>query len=339
MKSVRQGLKRLAENTVAAVAPLLWRRQRAVPRLLVLMYHRVLPAEHPDTAIEQPGMYVSPTTLDMHLNVLKRHFPLVQIEDWMRSATAGESVPPLACAITFDDGWRDNFDYAFAVLQRHAAPATIFLVSGMTGTYQEFWPNRLARTLVRLGPGANLPGSLGTVLSEVIEPARAAGRWSRENLDHAVVLAKRLDEVQINAALDEAQTGPAAVADTRAVINLEELRTMAASGLVRFGSHTRTHLRFRGEQPLATLEQEIAGSRLEIAESAGAAATSVFCYPNGDTTQAAVEIVRRHYMAAVTTQKGWYQLGGDPHLIRRIGVHEDISSRPSAFLARISGLL
>jgi hypothetical protein len=29
----------------------------------------------------------------------------------------------------------------------------------------------------------------------------------------------------------------------------------------------------------------------------------------------------------------------DPFLIRRIGVHEDISNRPAAFLARISGLL
>ncbi len=114
---------------------------------------------------------------------------------------------------------------------------------------------------------------------------------------------------------------------------------MAASGLVRFGSHTRTHCRFRGEQPRELLESEIGGSRAEIAAVAGDAAAAVFCYPNGDTTAAAVDLVRRHYDAAVTTQKGWHAPGADPYLVRRIGVHEDISARPAAFLARISGLL
>lgn len=338
MTGVKRQIKRLLEDTVAAFAPLTWRRG-SVPRLLVLMYHRVLPDGHPDRALEQPGMYVSPTTLDLHLRILKRHFPIVQIEDWARSAAAGESLPPQACALTFDDGWRDNFEHAFPVLSRHAAPATIFLVSSMTDTGQEFWPNRLARALARLQPGESLPGPLGGVVADVVAHARAAGQWSLADLDRAIVLVKRLGEAEIQSSLDEAQArrGEAA-ADTRAVLNRSELGAMAASGLIRFGSHTRTHLRFRGQQPAAILEQEIAGSRAEIEQSVGAAATSVFCYPNGDTTAAAVEVVRRHYTAAVTTEKGWHQLGADPWLIRRIGVHEDISNRRSAFVARITGL-
>lgn len=305
------------------------------------MYHRVLPAGHPDRAIEQPGMYVSPATLDMHLTLLKRHFPLMQIEDWARGAAAGEPLPPVACALTFDDGWRDNFEHAFPVLRRHGAPATIFLVSAMTGTDKEFWPNRLARLLARLRPGQDLPGPLGSLLSEVIGHARNAGQWSHDDLDRAIVLAKSVDEDQIHGLIDEAQAqlGQGAHADTRAVLDENELRVMASSGLIRFGSHTRTHFRFRGEQPASALESEIAGSQEEIARSVGSAATSVFCYPNGDTTPAAVEVVRRHYTAAVTTEKGWHRLGSDPCRIRRIGVHDDISARPASFLARISGLL
>jgi hypothetical protein len=48
-------------------------------------------------------------------------------------------------------------------------------------------------------------------------------------------------------------------------------------------------------------------------------------------------VVRQHYLGAVTTKKGWFVAGADPFLIPRIGVHEDISSRPSALLARIAG--
>jgi peptidoglycan/xylan/chitin deacetylase (PgdA/CDA1 family) len=335
--ALKRQLKRIAESVLAPLAPLVWSR-RPAPRLLVLMYHRVLPPGHPDRAIEQPGMYVSPATLDMHLTTLERHFPIVHLDDWVRSAARGEA-PAQACALTFDDGWRDNFDHAFPVLRRHKAPATIFLVSGMTGTHQDFWPNRLARLLARWPPGATLPGALEKVLAPVLAQSRSGG-WSLENLDRAVVLAKQLGEAQIDAGLAEAERQqPQPLDSERAVLNEDEVSLMAASGLIRFGSHTRTHYRFRGQVAPEVLEREIGGSREEIAASAGPAVADVFCYPNGDTTPAAVECVGRHYAAAVTTEKGWHDPSANRFLIRRIGVHEDISDRPAAFLARISGLL
>jgi peptidoglycan/xylan/chitin deacetylase (PgdA/CDA1 family) len=302
------------------------------------MYHRVLPAGHPERAVEQPGMYVSPQTLDMHLGLLRRYMAIVHLDEWLRSAAAGENLPHLACAITFDDGWQDNFEYAFPVLRRHGAPATIFLVSGMIGTGREFWPNRLVRLLAQSPPGAGLPAPLQAVLSPALERARSAGRWSHEDLDRAVVLAKQLPEAELEELLAAAPaTGLAPSVTQRAVLNEAELRAMGASGLVRFGSHTRNHCRFRGELGAEVLEQEIAGSRADIAARVGEAAVGIFCYPNGDTTPAAVETVRRHYMAAVTTQRGWYHAGADRFLMRRVGVHEDVGSRPQGFLARLSG--
>jgi hypothetical protein len=56
-------------------------------------------------------------------------------------------------------------------------------------------------------------------------------------------------------------------------------------------------------------------------------------------TASAENLVRQHYLGAVTTSKGWHGAQRDPFRIRRIGVHEDISSRPDSFLARISGWL
>jgi peptidoglycan/xylan/chitin deacetylase (PgdA/CDA1 family) len=299
------------------------------------MYHRVLPAEHSDRDIEQPGMYVSPATFDMHLEVLKGHFPIVHLDEWVAAAASGGPLPKRACAVTFDDGWRDNFEYAFPVLRRHLAPATIFLVSAMTGTEREFWPNRLARLLARMPLDTPLPSRLEAVLLPVLTRVRFAGQWGLAELDEAIVLTKQLGEEEIQRLLDSLPTTGAG----RAVLNEEEVRVMAASGLVRFGSHTRNHVRFRSALPPAVLESEIGGSRSEIATIAGPAGVGVFCYPNGDTTDAAIGVVREHYLAAVTTRKGWHRVGADPFLIPRVGVHEDISARPAAFLARIAGLL
>jgi len=125
--------KRAVVCAVARTAPLTWRWRRP-GSLVVLMYHRVLPKDSPARRTEQPGMYVSPETLDLHLGELKRHFELVHLDDWLRRAEARSTLPRLACAITFDDGWRDNYDFALPVLARHGAPATIFLVSSYIGT-------------------------------------------------------------------------------------------------------------------------------------------------------------------------------------------------------------
>lgn len=314
-------------------------RSRQTAGLLVLMYHRVLPPESSERRIEQPGMYVTPGTLAMHCSLLKRYFELVHLDDWLRRAAAGERLPRTACAITFDDGWRDNFDHAFPVLREQRVPATIFLVSAYTGTAREFWPNRLARLLLLESqqPGSvRFPQALLDLIRPVLEDVQRRRHIDSDAVDRAIVAAKALDEDQVRELIAQS-AGPDGGA-VRDVLNEQEIHTMAATGLVRFGSHTRTHYRLRGEIPPETLQREIGDSRLEIGASCGQE-VGVFCYPNGDMTPAAEALVRQHYVGAVTTQKGWHDARRDPFRIRRIGVHEDISNRPSSFLSRISGWL
>src|SRR5690606_27500117 len=197
-------MKRLAENVVSRSATAWWRAVPG-PRLVVLRYHRVLPPNDPERKLEQPGMYVSPQTLEMHLTLLKAHFEVVHLDDWVRRAAAGQPLPRLACAITFDDGWRDNYVHGFPILQRQQVPATIFLVSSLIGTRDEFWPNRLARVLAMDSSGKQLPRKLAELLAPVIEAAAGQGAWTAEQVDRAIGLAKVLPEDEIHELLSEAQ--------------------------------------------------------------------------------------------------------------------------------------
>lgn len=302
------------------------------------MYHRVLPPDDPERKLEQPGMYVSPQTLEMHLTLLKAHFDLVHLDDWVRRAAAGQTLPRLACAITFDDGWRDNYVHGFPVLRRQQVPATIFLVSSLIGTRNEFWPNRLARLLAMDASGKQLPRKLAELLSPLVASAAQAGEWTVELVDRAIGLAKALPEDEIQELLSGAPGQDSYTALTRAILDEQELHAMAASGLIRYGSHTRTHFRCREGAAQAQLEEEIGESRAEIAARI-AQPIDLFCFPNGDFTPAALQVVRRHYLAAVTTRSGWHSPAQDAASIRRIGVHEDVSNRPESFLARLSGVL
>ena len=286
-------------------------------------------------------MYVSPETLDLHLTELKRHFELVHLDDWLRRAKEGKALPRLACALTFDDGWRDNYDFASPVLVKHQAPATIFLVSSYIGTAQRFWPNRLM-DLIRaesVSPGSIVfPPELRRLVDPVLARARECGVIDAETMDPIVQRALRFNEQEIRL-LVEATHGHSQLGDSaRDTLNRAEILELAASGLVRFGSHTSTHFRLDTSASKEILEAEIAKSRVVLQEICGQS-IDLFCYPNGVTCDSAISLARRNYLGAVTTVTGWHQIGSYPHLIPRIAVHDDISAERPAFTARLSGWL
>lgn len=338
MSTLKRLAKRAVVHTVARVAPITW-RWRKPGSLVVLMYHRVLPKDSPARQNEQPGMYVSPETLDLHLTELKRHFELVHLDDWLRHAKEGQPLPRLACALTFDDGWRDNYEFASPVLVKHQAPATIFLVSSYIGTTQRFWPNRLM-DLVRAefaSPGSiEFPPKLRALIDPVLGQARQRGFIDGEVIDPIVQQALKVGEEEIRALVEAASAPAAVLAPGGETLDRAEIAALASTGLIRFGSHTSTHFRLDARVSTDVLTAEIAQSRVALQEICHQT-IDLFCYPSGVTCDAAVSLARDHYLGAVTTAFGWYAEGSNPYLIPRIGVHEDISADRRGFLARLSG--
>lgn len=305
------------------------------------MYHRVLPKDSPARMTEQPGMYVSPDTLELHLSELKRHLELVHLDEWLRRAKRGSTLPKLACAITFDDGWRDNYEFALPVLARHGAPATIFLVPSYIGTTYSFWPNRLISLLRKsfAEPGSvTFPPPLSRIVGPVLADAARRGELRVDDADAVIEGAKGWREEEIRGLVEMAERSGGDSSLPAEILDREEIAKLGASGLVRFGSHTETHFRLGGGAPSLELEREIVGSRKHLQELCGQA-IDLFCYPNGETSPAAIDLVRQHYLGAVTTSQGWHDASKEPHLIRRIGVHEDVSSTRDSFLERLSGWL
>ena len=253
-------------------------------------------------------------------------------------ARRGSALPKRACALTFDDGWRDNYEFALPVLAKHGAPATIFLVSGYIGTTYRFWPNRLMSLLQKsfAKPGSvTFPQPLSRIVEPVLVAAAGRGELRADDVDAVVHGAKEWDEDEIRGLVETTERSCGDTPEAGELMDREEITKIGASGLVRFGSHTATHFRLGGRISSEELDREIVGSRKHLQELSGQV-IDLFCYPNGDTSPAAVDLVRRHYLGAVTTREGWHDAGGDPHLIRRINLHEDVSDGREAFLARLS---
>ena len=337
---LKTSAKRAVVRAIASAAQLTWRFRKA-GSLVVLMYHRVLPPESAARKSEQPGMYVSPRTLDLHLTELKRHFELMHLGEWLQRAKQGSPLPRLACALTFDDGWRDNYEFGLPVLAKHGAPATIFLVSSYIGTPYRFWPNRLMNLLQKsfASPGSvTFPQPLSRIVEPVLAAAAGRGELRVDDADAVVQGAKGWDEDEIRELVETAEKSCGETPEGGEILDREEIGKLDASGLIRFGSHTATHFRLGGRISCEDLEREIVGSQRHLRDLSGQG-IELFCYPNGDTSPAAIDLVRRHYLGAVSTRKGWHSASSDPYLIRRIGVHDDVSARADQFLERLSGWL
>lgn len=145
-------IKQIAKRGIQ-IAAMQWGRHRKKhnhPQLIVIMYHRILPEDDIRCHTEEPGMIVSPETLELHLKTLSQYFSFISLSEWLKKKDANQPLPDMACAITFDDGWRDNYEYAYPILKRHNVPATIYLVANMVGTKNVFWPERIAQLLISL---------------------------------------------------------------------------------------------------------------------------------------------------------------------------------------------
>lgn len=279
-------------------------------------------------------MVVTPHTFRRHLEWLKSEFEFVQLGEWVARKNHGKPLPKKAVAITFDDGWRDNYEYAYPILRETSTPATIFAVSHMLGSNEEFWPGRLSRLLrdsMVLNPDfteadwlrAHIPRGIGEHIS-------------RDEISKAIASCKALSDKVITHKLDIIENALGTTPPTDAhLLNWEQLRAMSESGLIEVGSHTCRHTRLAEHLDVETATREIIESQSTL-EMRLERPVRLFCYPNGDTSTVAMKLVEKHYQAAVTTKKGINKQATSAHRLMRIGVHEDISSLPDAFYARLS---
>jgi len=101
---------------------LLWvNDQYVVP---IMMYHNVEDLYH------QEGNYVSPQFFEKHMKYLKdNNYNVLSLDELVSLTQSGKSIKKKSVAISFDDGYRNNYDYAFEILKKYNFPAIIFVPS------------------------------------------------------------------------------------------------------------------------------------------------------------------------------------------------------------------
>ncbi|SNB55497.1 Polysaccharide deacetylase [Marinobacter sp. es.042] len=343
MAFIRSFLKSGALTLLAAYG---WLRIRFSnqPTLLILTYHRILPSDAPERAAEQPGMLTTPEALEEHIRFARKlGAELIHLNEWLERNEKGEKLPHLSVAFTFDDGWRDNYQYAYPKLKAQNAPATIFLVTRMIGTDKTFWPEQVLSLVTTKAIPDNAPAFewLRPYLPTKSDPG-GNHRLSLLEADEVVAQLKSLEDATIIDSLEKVYESHPELAPTptaRSILNSSELTEMSQDGLVMFGAHTRHHFRLNRLKDEKTLKEEIVDC-LDDLRRLGKSAIPVFCYPNGNITGKGQNLVSSTYKAACTTKTGWNHTGCNPYDLRRFNLHDGNSHSKRALLATIGrGLL
>lgn len=97
---------------------------------MILVYHHVCPsAARPVAPNPAQGWQFthSPQALERHVRELERRgWRILSLSDMVRIIRDTGREPDRSAAITFDDGWRDNYEHALPVLRRMGCTATFF---------------------------------------------------------------------------------------------------------------------------------------------------------------------------------------------------------------------
>ncbi|MBU1045283.1 MAG: polysaccharide deacetylase family protein [Candidatus Omnitrophica bacterium] len=90
----------------------------------VLMYHSI------NTDSANSRLIVSPDSFKKQMNFLKeRNFNFISLDEYVELLKNGKTPIKKSVVITFDDGYADNYLYAFPVLKEFNIPATVFIVT------------------------------------------------------------------------------------------------------------------------------------------------------------------------------------------------------------------
>jgi peptidoglycan/xylan/chitin deacetylase (PgdA/CDA1 family) len=290
---------------------MLWlQRRRAEQPLIILCYHEAVGEN-----------------LRRQFLFLKRHYRLMHLEDALEELYCGSSQNKvkkrdnrIPLVITFDDGYLNNYTYAFRLARELQIPYTLFLIPDYVERGAYFW--WLADDY--LADHAHVEK---VVVEEKVyhlnQPTerKALAKVIDRRTRYVATVAERetfLTEIQqaLETPLPDRQS--AGMSDDTLPADWQEVLEMDRSGWVSIGAHTMHHPLLTYLTDAAELQREVHECR-EVLEQRLGHPVRTFCYPAGKYGEQSVQAVKAAgYTWAVTTIDAVNTPATDPFLLRRI---------------------
>jgi peptidoglycan/xylan/chitin deacetylase (PgdA/CDA1 family) len=293
-----------------------WVQARVLGGALILGYHRISAVQ--DDVYE---VCVSPENLARQMESLRKYAHPLSLSKLVQGLKEG-FLPPKSVAVTFDDGYADNFYAAKPILEKYDIPATVFICTGYMG--REFWWDELERLVLssrgdsralHLGVGrAQFQWEPSQVNYEMDNPE--AHRQFHRGLYH-FLLSLDIEDQNHAMGLIRSWSGISSSGiSTPRAMSKEELLRLVDGGLIELGAHT-SHHPMLPQLSLERQKEEIQSSKRELETLLGEKIAG-FSYPNGRATVDAKTLVQEMgFSYACTSLQDVVRPGSDVYELPR----------------------
>ncbi|GAC1546970.1 MAG: hypothetical protein NVS2B9_14040 [Myxococcales bacterium] len=296
----------------------LQRRSVGGRRVLVLSYHRVVGNLEVEAARGVPTLNISQKTFRRQLEQLLETHDIVTIDEALAVLAGTRPSRRDVAVITFDDGYRDVFDWAFPAMRELHVTGVSYVPSSFVGTRKRLGHDRLWPVLQRMSARAIEPSSL--------KLSAGHEEWLRAAFAGSVtpnVALERLISVHATPALyeladtleDRLGMASAPKSEGQLVMSWDMLRELCAAGW-EIGAHTADHTVLTN-QPLDEARREIAECKAVLEQGVGRPVRH-FAYCNGYYSAGIARALRDSgFVSAVTTEDMPNLPGVDPFALKR----------------------
>lgn len=264
----------------------------------VFTLHRVSPIENNRIAANE-NLKVSPLFLEAFIRQAReRGYDFVGLDDLC--AENNDEFYKNKFIITLDDGYKDNFEYAFPIFQKFNVPFAIYITTSIPENEAILWWYELEDLIlknekIKLGDGSSYVCASIEDKNDAFLKIREK-IISKKNEDLGDVLSDLFREYSISWRSKVKEIG----------LSWEEIKTISRSKLATIGAHTKNHYVLSGLSEEKLIE-EIFESK-QILESYIEKKVEHFCYPFGGRAEASTrefEVIKRlGFKTATTTQYG-----------------------------------
>lgn len=289
------------------------------------------------------------------LAYISQHYTIIRVEELIAALTHGANLPSNAALLTFDDGYKDHFEYVFPLLDEHGLQGCFFPPAKAIQEQKVLGVNKIHFVLASAESPKHLIAEMFDLLDGLreehslkenafyYEEVAEKGRFDSAD----VIFIKRMLQRELPEAVRtlvvDALFAKHVCADEGAFsrelyMSMDQLRLMARKGMY-IGSHGYTHCW------LDTVDSERQKKEVDLSlrflQEVGVNTKEfVFCYPYGASNETLREVLRhRGCSFAVTTEVGVAELAPNKqYLLPRLDTNDlpkNANAEPNYWTKRV----
>jgi len=286
-------------------------------RALILMYHRIF-----DPLSDPWKLSVSPGNFEDQIITLKEHFNIVSTEEIVEQITQGK-IKNRTVALTFDDGYCDNYETAMPLLGKHNIPATFFITDSYLGGEHPFWWDELEHIIVHtpslpsifsmkcLNQDIHFDLSKESILNKEIKSLQKGYRAHSPPTLRTKLYVKlwkifsplpKYEQLQLLHFIRNWAGLSKVKSKVHGAMTVTQLRLLSETNLFTIGGHTKNHP-LLGRCTYEDQKREILNNK-EALENILGKDINLFAFPSGSYNDITLKILKQHGFSAAFASSG-----------------------------------